>query len=57
MTYEERLDLLMESIKSSKLNGEEFTMIYGILTLSKERNEFNIQYNDRVAKIIKQRGD
>lgn len=55
MTYEERLGLLIESIEGAKLNDEEFNMIYGVLTLSKDRNKFNTQYNSRVEEIIKKR--
>ncbi|OZV12306.1 hypothetical protein CIW83_09410 [Tissierella sp. P1] len=56
MIYEERLDLLIESIRDSKLNGEEFVMLHGILDLSKDRNTFNKQYNTKIDEIIKKKG-
>jgi hypothetical protein len=56
MTYEERLDLLIESIRDSKLNDEEFVMLHGILGLSRDRNNFNKQYNAKIDEIIKKKG-
>lgn len=55
MNYDERLNLLISTIKKSKLNNEEFKMIYGILELSEDRNTFNRQYNLKVDKIIKKK--
>ena len=56
MDYKERLNLLIDNIKHSKLNDEEFIMIYGILELSKDRNIFAEQYNSKIDEIIKKKG-
>lgn len=57
MSYQERLEMLIDNIKYSKLNDEEFTMIYGILELSKDRNNFYKQYNLKINEIIKKKGE
>ena len=55
MNYEERLNLLIDNIKRSKLNDEEFGMIYGILGLSEHRNKFIKEYNLKIENILKKK--
>ena len=55
MKYEERIECLIETINKSRLNDQELNMIYGVIGLSKDRNEFNDQYNTKIDKIIRER--
>lgn len=55
MEYEERIECLIETINKSRLNDQEFNMIYGVIGLSKDRNDFNDQYNNKIDKIIRGR--
>lgn len=57
MSYKERIDLLVNSIKKSKLNEVEISMLYGVIDLSNDRNDFEKQYNERIDEILKRKGD
>lgn len=52
-TYGQKIQKLKYSIDRVELDNEELHMIQGILELSEARKNFNIDYNNRIDNIIK----
>lgn len=56
MQYGKRISMLIDAISRAYLNDEEFRMMWGILELSKDRNKFNQEYNNKINEILKKKG-